>query len=87
MTSDVRVSPTVPVPVWSSGASAVTTSSSATPPGWRREVDHRLLLDADGDAAPHALLEARELDFDRVGAGADGREDEGAVLARHRWRA
>ena len=35
MTSDARVSPTVPVPVWSSGASAVTTSSSATPPGWR----------------------------------------------------
>ena len=49
-----------------------------------REVDDRLLLDTDRDAFPHALLEALEFDFDRVGAGADGREDVGAVVARHR---
>ena len=44
--SDVSVSPTVPVPVWSSGASAVTTTSSAECRRLQREVDDRLLLDA-----------------------------------------
>jgi hypothetical protein len=49
----------------------------------QREIDQRLLLDADRDAAPHRLLEALELDFDRVGASANGSEDVGAVLTRH----
>ena len=34
MVLDFSVSPTVPVPVWSSGDSPVTTTSSATPPAW-----------------------------------------------------
>ena len=50
----------------------------------QRDIDQRLLLNADRDAAAHRFLEALELDFDRVGAGADGREDVGAVLTRHR---
>ena len=68
MVLDFNVSPTVPVPVWSSGDSPVTTTSSLTPPGWSAKSTTDLLLNGDGDAASHALLESWELDFDRVGA-------------------
>ena len=52
--------------------------------GLEREVDQRLLLDADRDASAPRFLEAGEIDFDRVSAGADRCKDVGAVLAGHR---
>jgi hypothetical protein len=51
--------------------------------GVQRELDHRVLLDADADRALLGLAEAGELDPHRVGAGTDRCDDERAVLARH----
>jgi len=47
--------------------------------GLEGEVHDRLLLDGNGDAAPHTLLESWKLCFDRVGARADRRENERTV--------
>jgi hypothetical protein len=51
--------------------------------GLENEIRPNLFLNADGDAAPRFFLEPLKLDVDPICAGADRREDVGAVLARH----